>query len=445
MKLKAKIHLYSTLLAILTLLAVNGLAYYLFENYSYSSAANPLRADVQQVATALSQVQNQTEIPTILRAYAPENGALRVMGESSISYAVETEPLLRSYEADVNLNEAFSKADTKDGTVLSVATTALLGSGEIVTITLHQLTTSLDATLALLFRTFVIATLLGAVLLFSSNFLLGRQVTAPIEQLIRHIQGNRERGSYRVISVDGRKKEETAVLAREFNSMMEKLGENYNKQEQFVANAAHELKTPLTIIESYANLLKRRGTSDVEVTAEAIEAITSETERMKWMVEQFLELARSQQAVEIERHPLDVVALTQDLASQLERLYSREIVLEASGEVWKSTDSDRLRQLLTVLIDNAKKYSEAPIYVSLDSSRIEVKDQGVGIPEKDLPHVFDRFYRVDEARARGTGGSGIGLAIAKELANQLNLDISISSELGKGTAVTLRFLEDRSQ
>lgn len=445
MKLKAKIHLYSTLLAILTLLAVNGLSYYLFENYSYSSAANPLRADVQQVATALSQIQNQTEIPTILRAYAPENGALRVMGESSISYAVETEPLLRSYEADVNLNEAFTKADTKDGTVLSVATTALLGSGEIVTITLHQLTTSLDATLALLFRTFVIATLLGAVLLFSSNFLLGRQVTAPIEQLIRHIQGNRERGSYRVISVDGRKKEETAVLAREFNSMMEKLGENYNKQEQFVANAAHELKTPLTIIESYANLLKRRGTSDVEVTAEAIEAITSETERMKWMVEQFLELARSQQTVEIERHPLDVVALTQDLAHQLERLYSREIVVEATGEVWKSTDSARLRQLLTVLIDNAKKYSEAPIYVSLDSSRIEVKDQGVGIPEKDLPHVFDRFYRVDEARARGTGGSGIGLAIAKDLSNQLNLDISISSELGKGTAVTLRFLEDRSQ
>lgn len=445
MKLKAKIHLYSTLLAILTLLAVNGLSYYLFKNYSYSSAANPLRADVQQVATALSQVQNQTEIPTILRAYAPENGALRVMGESSISYAVETEPLLRSYEADVNLNEAFTKADTKDGTVLSVATTALLGSGEIVTITLHQLTTSLDATLALLFRTFVIATLLGAVLLFSSNFLLGRQVTAPIEQLIRHIQGNRERGSYRVISVDGRKKEETAVLAREFNSMMEKLGENYNKQEQFVANAAHELKTPLTIIESYANLLKRRGTSDVEVTAEAIEAITSETERMKWMVEQFLELARSQQTVEIERHLLDVVALTQDLAHQLERLYSREIVVEAKGEVWKSTDSARLRQLLTVLIDNAKKYSETPIYVSIHSSRIEVKDQGVGIPEKDLPHVFDRFYRVDEARARGTGGSGIGLAIAKELANQLNLDISISSKLGKGTAVTLRFLEDRSQ
>lgn len=445
MKLKAKIHLYSTLLAILTLLAVNGLAYYLFESYSYSSAANPLRADVQQVATALSQVQNQAEISTILRAYAPENGSIRVIGEGSISYAVETEPLLRGYEADVNLNEAFTKADTDDGTVLSVATTALLGFGEIVTITLHQLTSSLDATLRLLFRTFVIATLLGALLLFSSNFLLGRQVTAPIEQLIRHIQGNRERGSYRVITVDDRKKEETAVLAREFNSMMEKLGENYNKQEQFVANAAHELKTPLTIIESYANLLKRRGTSDVEVTAEAIEAITSETERMKWMVEQFLELARSQQAVEIERHSLDVVALTQGLANQLERLYSREIVVEATGEVWKSTDSARLRQLLTVLIDNAKKYSESPIYISVDSMQINVKDLGVGIPEKDIPHVFDRFYRVDEARARGTGGSGIGLAIAKELADQLNLDISISSELGKGTVVTLRFLENVSQ
>lgn len=112
MKLKAKIHLYSTLLAILTLLAVNGLSYYLFETYSYSSAANPLRTDVQQVATALSQIQEQTEIPTILRAYAPENGALRVVGEGGISYAVETEPLLRGYEADVNLNEAFTKVDT---------------------------------------------------------------------------------------------------------------------------------------------------------------------------------------------------------------------------------------------------------------------------------------------------------------------------------------------
>ncbi|WP_342528446.1 HAMP domain-containing sensor histidine kinase [Chryseomicrobium sp. FSL W7-1435] len=439
MKLKAKIHLFSTVVAVVTLVVVNGLSYYLFEQFSYSNASAPLRNDVQQVAAAFTDVTDVTQIPTVLRAYVPENGALRIVDGDSLISSIETVEGLYNYRTTIAASEPYTRTENDSGTILSVSTTALLGTGEVVTIELHQQAAELDAMLALLFRTFLIATVLGAVLLFTSNFILGRQVTAPIERLIGHMRSNREQGTYQVVAVEEDKKDEPAQMSREFNAMMEKLEENYVKQEQFVSNAAHELKTPLTIIESYANLLKRRGTADVHVTAEAIEAITSETERMKWLIEQFLELARSQQSLDVELEELDVVPLVTALVEQLQRVYGRDIQLSSPEKVMHKTDPARLRQLLTVIIDNAQKYSEQPIRIDIDMQQIRIRDEGEGIPQSAIPHLFDRFYRVDQARTRSKGGSGIGLAIAKELATQLAMTIEVQSKEGVGTTVLLTF------
>lgn len=437
MKLKAKIQLFSTGLAIVTLLIVNSLAYFLFEQFSYDNAATPLRNDVQQVAAAFTSVTDPAQLPTILRAFVPENGALRVLEGEQLLSSIETREGLYNYEVAISQTEPYTRSTNETGSVVSVATTAILGSGEIVTIELHQQTSALDDTLALLFRTFVLVTLLGALLLVTANFLVGKQVTAPIERLIAHMRTNREQGSYQVVEVEENRKDEPAQMSREFNAMMEKLEENYLKQENFVSSAAHELKTPLTIIESYASLLKRRGTEDPEVTAESLDAITSETERMKLMIEQFLELARSQQSVDVELKEANIVPLVQTLANQLQSVYSRAIHVSAPKEVYLKTDEARLRQLLTVLLDNAQKYSENPVRIELDSRQIRIHDEGEGIPEESIPHLFDRFYRVDQARTRSKGGSGIGLAIAKELAYQLKLDITVESKLDVGTTVYL--------
>lgn len=441
MKLKAKIHFFSTALAIVTLVVVNGIAFYLFEQFSYSNASKPLRNDLQQVAAAFTTIEDTAELSTVLRAYVPENGALRVLEENIMISSVETVNNLHAYQIDIPASEPFIRSSNEQGTIISVATTALLGTGQIVTIELHQFVEELDETFALLFRIFLIATVLGAILLFTSNFVLGRQVTAPIERLIAHMKTNREQATYRVIEVDASKKDETAQMSREFNAMMRQLEENYVKQEQFVSNASHELKTPLTIIESYAKLLQRRGTADPEITAEAIHAITTETERMKLLMEQFLELARSQQTIEIELSTQDIVPIIKKLCDQLERIYGRSMIVSAPSTVYQATDEARLRQILTLLIDNAQKYSEGPVRIEIDQQQIRIHDEGDGIPEEAIHHLFDRFYRVDQARTRSKGGSGIGLAIAKELADQLAVDIEVRSELTVGTTISLVFNE----
>lgn len=439
MKLKAKIHLYSTLLACLTLLLVNGLTFFLVQQSSYSNAANPLRNDVQQIAAALTAVKEEREIPTILRAYVPENGALRIMESNQVISSIETYEGLHSYDVSIPATEPFMRSTWNDVTVLSVSTEAILGTGQIVELQLHQSQKELDSTLKLLTRTFLLATLLGIILLFTSNFILGRQITAPIERLITQMQTNRQQGSYQEIEVEEQKKDETAQMSREFNAMMRQLEENYRKQEQFVSNASHELKTPLTIIESYAQLLKRRGVKDPAVTEEAIDAITSETDRMKQLLEQFLELARSTQPIDIPLKQLNLSPLVRQVAEQMEQISERSILLSLPESLEKPIESLRFRQLLTLLIDNAIKYSDSDVRISMDSREIRIQDQGQGIPEDALPHVFDRFYRVDEARTRSTGGSGIGLSLAKELAGQLNMDLTMHSEVGVGTTAVLTF------
>lgn len=439
MKLKAKIQLFSTVVAFSVLLAVNLLAFYLFQQFSYSNAAQPLRNDIQQIASAFTTVQEPGDLPTILRAYVPENGAIRVLEDGQVLTSVESAESLHSYEVSIPLDEPYIRTKSDLGTVISVTTPALLGTGEIIQVELHQLVIEVDSTLTLLRRTLLIATLLGALLLFTTNFILGRQITAPIERLIKQMKTNRESSSYQSIHVEGTGKDETSQMSREFNAMMEQLEENYVKQEQFVSNASHELKTPLTIIESYARLLKRRGTGDPQLTEEALEAITTETERMRLLMEQFLELARSTQGVEVVMQEVDIVPVVEALSIQLERIYNRAIHVISPQTVMHKTDESRLRQLLTVLIDNAQKYSEKDIAIEVTNHVIRIQDQGIGIPEADLPHLFDRFYRVDQARTRTSGGSGIGLSIAKSLADQLKVVVDIESELGKGTTVILTF------
>lgn len=439
MKLKAKIHIYSTLLACVTLIFVNGLTFFLVQQNAYSSAANPLQTNVQQIAAALTTIETEQEIPTILRAYVPPNGAIRVLEDNQVLSSIDTVDRLHDYEIVIPKVEPFVRSEWNNQTILSVSTEALLGTGQIVQLQLHQSQQELDDTLALLLRTFLIVTLAGVILLFTSNFILGRQITAPIERLITQMRANREQAAYQQIDVDIEKKDETAQMSREFNAMMQQMEENYRKQEQFVSNASHELKTPLTIIESYANLLKRRGLEDPSVTQESINAITSETERMNQLLDQFLELARSSQTIDIPLERMNLSPLIYQVAQQMERITGRTVHLSIPDTVEKPIEPLRFRQLLTILLDNAIKYSEKDVRVEMDAFEIRIHDQGRGIPANALPHVFDRFYRVDEARTRTAGGSGIGLALAKELAEQLNLEIMLRSEESVGTTAILTF------
>src|SRR5699024_7183083 len=230
-----------------------------------------------------------------------------------------------------------------------------------------------------------------------------------------------------------------------FNEMIQQLQENYERQEQFVSNASHELRTPLTVIESYASLVKRRGKDQPELLDEAIEAIHSEALRMKDLTEQLLLLAKNDKKWKIEQTNVNVTKIIQQSAQSFQAAFKREVICELENDVFMETDEQKFKQLLYIFIENAYKYSEDEITIRLtakENIEIEINDRGIGIPKEDIPHIFDGFYRVDKGRARKTGGFGLGLALAQEIAKALHAILSIESVVGIGTQVKITFKVD---
>lgn len=237
-------------------------------------------------------------------------------------------------------------------------------------------------------------------------------------------------------------RDELQKMAVTFNRMIGRLEENLEKQRQFISDASHELKTPLTVIKSYADHLLRRGIRNETEALEAIETIHSEATRIQKMTERFLNLADTESGNHLDAKPIDLVILCQNIIKQLKSAYKREINLYfANPSITVSADELKLKQAIIIIIDNAIKYSTDKIDVYLNENEhntiIKVKDYGIGIPEYEIKNIFERFYRVDKARSRETGGTGLGLAIAKNIMKQHHGEIKISSTEGVGTEAEL--------
>jgi heavy metal sensor kinase len=237
---------------------------------------------------------------------------------------------------------------------------------------------------------------------------------------------------------------EVKELAQTFNMMLSRLSEAWEQQRQFVSNVSHELRTPLTVVLGYLQSLLRRNTNFNDYQKEALETAASEADRTVRLLQDLLDLARADSGYmhyHLESVVLnDVLSEVADMAAQFS---GRLIQVEAQSTVVAITDRDRLKQVLIHLIDNAVNYSDLDQAVELileqvgQQISIQVRDYGVGIPLSDQSRIFERFYRVDKARARSTGGHGLGLAIAKTLVEGMGGTISVRSKLGEGSVFAI--------
>ena len=246
------------------------------------------------------------------------------------------------------------------------------------------------------------------------------------------------------VSVSGSQRE-VQSLAAAINAMLDRINEAYSSQMRFVSDASHELRTPIAVIQGYANLLDRWGKDDPETRQEAIDAIRAEADSMKELIEQLLFLARGDNdSVRFEEQRLDLSALAAEVLRETDMIDDKHTFhLDAPEKVWAVGDDGLLKQCLRVLTDNSLKYSPDGGRITLSvrgdgrEARISVQDEGQGIPPQSLPHVFERFYRTDESRARQTGGTGLGLAIAKWIAERHKGRFEVLSRVGLGTRFTL--------
>ncbi len=239
---------------------------------------------------------------------------------------------------------------------------------------------------------------------------------------------------------------EVKELAQTFNMMVSRLSDSWEQQRQFVSNVSHELRTPLTVVSGYIQSLLRRSTNLNDYQKEALETAASEADRTVRLLQYLLDLARADSGHTIYRRDrVNLNELVAEVAGMAEQFSNRIIHIEAPEVVFAICDRDRLKQILINLIDNAVKYSAAdqPVTLKIDrvnqKAELQVYDRGVGIPLQDQSRIFERFYRVDESRARDTGGHGLGLAIVKTLVDGMGGTITVRSELGEGTVFTIVF------
>ncbi len=238
---------------------------------------------------------------------------------------------------------------------------------------------------------------------------------------------------------------EVKELAQTFNKMLSRLSQSWQQEREFVSNVSHELRTPLTIVHGYLQSVLRRQNNLTETQREALEIAASETEHTIRLLQDLLDLARADGGhLHFRMESCVLNDLVEEVVVMAQQYSDRTITIEAeTDQLTARADYNRMKQVLLNLIDNAIKYSEAstPIILKLsqlqEEAVIQVCDQGDGIPLQHQSRIFERFYRVDEARSRTTGGSGLGLSIVKTLVEGMGGSVSVRSKLEEGSIFTI--------
>jgi two-component system phosphate regulon sensor histidine kinase PhoR len=218
-------------------------------------------------------------------------------------------------------------------------------------------------------------------------------------------------------------------------------------RKDFVANVSHEIRTPLTSIRGYAEALSDGALADPELAKSFLGIISTSADRLSRLVNDLLELSRLESGtVDLRLSPIEMGALADRLREEFfDRLSQKEMRLEAdfSRPFTFISDDSLLHLVLVNLLDNAIKYSSPGSSVRLGAAmddegiQIDVEDRGMGIPEEELPRIFERFYRVDRSRSPAVPGTGLGLSIVRHVMTLLSGRVTVRSALGKGTTVSL--------
>ncbi|WP_136605727.1 HAMP domain-containing sensor histidine kinase [Paenibacillus dokdonensis] len=293
----------------------------------------------------------------------------------------------------------------------------------------------------------VIGGFLAVCISATSGWAIAKQFLRPVKALAVTIQNVKQNGlQERVANIENG--DELSQLASLFNELMDQLEVSFRQQKQFVDDASHELRTPITILEGHLNLLDRWGKRDQAILEESLEASLQEVRRLKGLVQGLLALSRAESSIftnHIEQIRIEPF-LTKTL-HRMEDLYPEFIFRmkgEGTGKLVRINPL-HLEQMLFIVIENAIKYSgdhkeiDIRSYEEKNRVRISVQDHGIGIPTAEIQNVFDRFYRVDRARSREIGGTGLGLAIAKNLIQHYQGEIALTSVEDEGTRVILSF------
>lgn len=273
---------------------------------------------------------------------------------------------------------------------------------------------------------------------------LSKGITKP---LVKMKEGTYQisKGNY-AISLPKTSDDELGDLGKSIEALAHELNYLKEQRSEFLASISHELRTPLTYIKGYADIVRKRNLTEEE-RSNYLMIISEETNRLSDLIKQLFELAKmDQNAFNIRKERIHLNDFFDRLEQKLAPAfhdYKRIITFECEEDLFLQADPLRLEQILVNLLDNARKFSpedsriEIKAWENKNKIHITVEDYGKGIPEKDIPYLFNRFYRVDKSRTRSLGGTGLGLSIVRELVQAHEGEVRVTSTVGQGTKFEL--------
>jgi signal transduction histidine kinase len=287
-----------------------------------------------------------------------------------------------------------------------------------------------------------LALALAAVILVSA--LLARVTVSPINEITRAAREIGGEDLAKRLNWKGRD-DELGMLAATFDEMLSRLEGAFSRERRLIADASHELKTPLTVINANAQMLERWAERDENLRNEALATIRAESASMARVLNAMLTLAKTDDPRALAMEPVELASVVKDAASALRPSAEAKgltLNVDVAGQGWVMGEPGLLRQLVTNLTENAIKFtSEGSVTVSLRRNgrrvQITISDTGPGIPTEARPHIFDRFYRADPARSRAIEGTGLGLAVVRNIVRVHGGDVEVSGANGGGTTFTV--------
>jgi heavy metal sensor kinase len=442
------------LLVLAVLLSILGVSVYFFLSRSlYRNLDHDLElrtTQLQNIPTIISSIREgefQEEVGEIvLLCYYSEDKLVQI-SPRDVSISLEYKFIEQAIEG----NKAFDTVRTTEGKEIRLCAVPLEQSGHQgmmsigpAAVVVGRSAEDIEQALDRLVRIFIIAGPLTLLLAAGGGVFLAGRALKPVDEISQTARNIGEGDLNQRIEVNT--KDELGRLAATLNQMIERLQKALKRQQQLTSDASHELRAPLAVIQAESSLALQKEREAGEYK-QSLETVTQEASHMSSIIDRLLVLARADAGkVQLVFEEVNLGNLIRDLSDDVEILCQQKgLVLEkgATPDFIVKGDRSLLRQLFLNLLDNAIRYTPGggTISVTFSAERqraaVAIADTGIGIPPEDLPHIFERFYRVDKARSRAEGSSGLGLSICQYIAEVHGGKTGVESQPGKGSTFTV--------